>query len=76
LPELATTVGNVVGGYKSIVMNACLAVYQTRHEKMGQFWQRNYYERIIRNEDEFNKISNYIYSNPENWDKDSMFSHF
>jgi len=69
------TVGAVVGGYKSIVMNACLAVYKSKQEIMGKFWQRNYYEHIIRNEKEFNEISNYIYLNPENWDKDSFFNH-
>lgn len=30
-------------------------------------WQRNYYERIIRNENEFNKIREYIINNPVNW---------
>ncbi len=69
------TVGAVVGGYKSIVMNACLSVYKSKQEIMGKFWQRNYYEHIIRNEKEFNEISNYIYLNPENWDKDSFFNH-
>jgi REP element-mobilizing transposase RayT len=27
-------------------------------------WQRNYYERIIRSEDELNKIRDYIAINP------------
>ena len=30
-------------------------------------WQRNYYERIIRNEAELNRIVDYIISNPANW---------
>lgn len=30
-------------------------------------WQRNYYERIIRNEDEFEKIREYIRTNPLRW---------
>ena len=33
-------------------------------------WQRNYYERIIRNEKELNAIRNYIEANPRNWDED------
>ena len=33
-------------------------------------WQRNYYERIIRNEKELNVIRNYIEANPRNWDED------
>lgn len=33
-------------------------------------WQRNYYERIIRNEKELNQIRQYIHDNPMNWEKD------
>jgi putative transposase len=33
-------------------------------------WQRNYYERIIRNEIEYNKIREYIINNPQNWGND------
>ncbi len=33
-------------------------------------WQRNYYEHIIRNKTEWEKIYLYIQSNPEQWDQD------
>jgi REP element-mobilizing transposase RayT len=33
-------------------------------------WQRNYYEHIIRNEREMNKIQEYIINNPIKWDLD------
>ena len=33
-------------------------------------WQRNYYERIIRNETECNKIRQYILDNPSSWELD------
>ncbi|MEW6088305.1 MAG: transposase [bacterium] len=33
-------------------------------------WQRNYYEHIIRNEIELNKIREYIINNPFNWQDD------
>ena len=36
----------------------------------GRFWQRNYYERIIRNENEMNRIRQYITGNPARWDGD------
>lgn len=36
----------------------------------GRFWQRNYYERIIRNENEMNRIREYITGNPARWDWD------
>jgi REP element-mobilizing transposase RayT len=36
----------------------------------GRLWQRNYYERIIRGENEFSKIREYIETNPYAWDED------
>ena len=36
----------------------------------GKLWQRNYYEHIIRNTDELNRIREYIINNPLNWDSD------
>jgi REP element-mobilizing transposase RayT len=36
----------------------------------GRLWQRNYYEHIIRNDDELNRIREYILNNPMNWDED------
>ena len=33
-------------------------------------WQRNYHEHIIRNEQEYNKITEYINNNPILWTND------
>ncbi len=33
-------------------------------------WQRNYHDRIIRNQEESQKIQDYIQNNPSLWDKD------
>jgi len=35
-----------------------------------KIWQRNYYDRIIRNEKELNKIRKYIFENPLKWELD------
>ena len=35
-----------------------------------QIWQRNFFERIIRNETELFKIREYIKLNPLMWDRD------
>lgn len=40
----------------------------------GKLWQRNYYERIIRNETELNKIRQYIVNNPLNWQTDENYN--
>ncbi|HSA07265.1 MAG TPA: hypothetical protein P5556_08805 [Candidatus Gastranaerophilales bacterium] len=43
-----------------------------------RIWQRNYYERIIRNQEEFNTISEYIINNPANWliDENNIYISF
>ncbi|MCK4298288.1 MAG: transposase [Planctomycetes bacterium] len=33
-------------------------------------WQRNYYDRIVRDENELNRIRQYIAENPARWDMD------
>jgi putative transposase len=38
-----------------------------------QIWQRNYYEQIIRNEQELQKIREYITYNPAKWHEDEYF---
>ncbi|PIR99128.1 hypothetical protein COT87_01050, partial [Candidatus Collierbacteria bacterium CG10_big_fil_rev_8_21_14_0_10_44_9] len=35
-----------------------------------RLWQRNYFEHIIRDEDDLDRIRYYIKQNPENWEKD------
>lgn len=60
----APTVFDMVGAYKSLVANGCLEIYKNRNETMGKLWQRNYYEHIIRNEQSYQTISNYIINNP------------
>lgn len=59
------SIGAILCQFKSIVTK------QIRERGFDQFqWQRNYYERIIRNDDELNRIRQYIIDNPENWEKD------
>jgi REP element-mobilizing transposase RayT len=36
----------------------------------GKLWQRNYYERVIRDEEELFEIRKYIQENPLKWDSD------
>lgn len=36
----------------------------------GRLWQRNYFERIIRNDAELDKFCNYILLNPARWSED------
>jgi len=43
----------------------------TKRKMVGTpVWQRNYYEHIIRDEDDFQRIQFYIENNPANWNSD------
>ncbi len=37
-----------------------------------KLWQRNYWEHIIRNENSYQNISNYIINNPSKWKEDIL----
>lgn len=37
-----------------------------------KIWQRNYWEHIIRDENAYNRIAEYIINNPSNWDNDTL----
>jgi REP element-mobilizing transposase RayT len=39
----------------------------------GKLWQRNYWEHIVRNEQELNRIQQYIQNNPTQWQLDKLF---
>lgn len=68
----APTLGDIVGAFKSISTHEYthgINKYQWPSFP-GKLWQRNYYEHIIRNEDELNKIRNYISQNPAQWVED------
>ena len=38
-----------------------------------KIWQRNYYEHIIRNEEAYERISDYIRDNPKRWNEDKFY---
>ena len=61
------TVGAIVRGFKGAVTKR---VNQLCGAPGSPVWQRNFYERIIRNQDEFDRIRRYIINNPTNWNKD------
>ena len=41
--------------------------YNQKYKCNMLIWQRNYYEHIIRNEEEYYKICEYIHENPSRW---------
>ena len=61
----APTLGQVVGAFKSIVATK----WRGRNApcRSARVWQRNYYERVIRDEEELNRVREYILLNPLKW---------
>ncbi|MDW3652613.1 MAG: transposase [Bacteroidia bacterium] len=48
------------------------AVTKWANENLHAFkWQRSYYDRVIRNEEEYHRIKSYISENPNRWCKGS-----
>ncbi len=45
-------------------------INQARNTPGMTVWQRNYYEHVIRYEEDLNKVREYIITNPAGWDKD------
>ena len=43
------------------------------HRFNKKLWQRNYYEHIIRSEDSYLQISEYIRTNPMKWHEDKYY---
>jgi REP element-mobilizing transposase RayT len=61
------TLGQIVGYYK---YQTTLRINQLRDNAGTPFWQRGYYERIIRNQRALQNIQDYILENPLNWELD------
>ncbi len=62
------TVGSIVRGFKIGVTK-----WVRQNTDIYQVWQRNYHEHIIRNENAYIKISEYIRNNPQKWDEDCFY---
>jgi putative transposase len=62
----APTLADVVRAFKS------LSAIQVNRRLMrsGSLWLRNYYEHVVRNEQELTAIREYIQANPALWDDD------
>ncbi|MCF7845663.1 MAG: transposase [Candidatus Peribacteraceae bacterium] len=57
----------IVRGFKTFTARK---INQRQNTPGQPFWQRNYYDRIIRDENELNHTREYIWNNPKNWAND------
>jgi len=68
----AGSVGRIIQAFKSIVTHEyVVGVRQNRYPPFhGRLWQRNYYEHVIRDEEDMRDIRQYILDNPARWTDD------
>jgi REP element-mobilizing transposase RayT len=69
------TIGTIIGEFKSLcILQWIKYIEENNINEIGKFWQRNYYEHIIRNEFELEKIRKYIFENPLKWEDDEYYN--
>ena len=72
ITRVVPTLGDVVGAFKSLTtVEYGRGVREMDWQPFDKrLWQRNYYERIIRNESEYARAGEYIVNNPMKWEFD------
>ena len=73
--HIGSPLHEIVGWFKTMTTNEYI-----RGVKSGAYppfnkrvWQRNYFERIIRDEAEYQRIWHYIDENPARWEEDEYY---
>ncbi|MBN2426488.1 MAG: transposase [Calditrichaceae bacterium] len=62
------TLPKIIGRFK---MNTAKHINIMRNSPDVPVWQRNYWEHIIRDENELNRIRQYIVNNPSQWEREN-----
>ncbi len=66
----SNTIPTIIRGFKSTVTKQ---INKIRNMPGIAVWQRNYWEHIVRNEIELNRIRKYIIENPKKWNDDRNY---
>ena len=64
--------GAIIGQFKSSVTRRLNKLPEENKVQFEKIWQRNYYEKIIRDESHLITIRDYIINNPTNWANDKL----
>jgi len=72
--DFGITAGEIVGAFKSLCVHYCLKWIQSNNPSfnMGRLWQRNFWEHIVRDENELYQLREYIINNPIKWKNDEL----
>ena len=69
--RIAPTLGQIIGAFKSRCSVRWIHYIRDHSlNAVGKIWQRSYYEHVIRNENDLERIRCYIENNPLNWHND------
>ena len=63
------SLGTFIAGFKSSVTRIA-----SMELSIENIWQRNYYEHVIRDEADWERIALYIQDNPRKWEEDRFFN--
>ncbi len=69
------TLGEIIGAFKSTTtVEYIKGVKNSGWQPFdGKLWQRNYFEQIIRNQEAYENITDYIINNPSQWKEDKFY---
>ncbi|MEA1878377.1 MAG: transposase [Bacteroidota bacterium] len=69
------SIGAIVKGFKIGVTKWVRnnAVGDENFHPLQPVWQRNYWDHIIRDEQSYRRISDYIINNPAKWSNEKLF---
>ena len=66
--ENSVSLSQVVGQYK---MSVTKAIH--RYDKKLTVWQRSFYDHVVRNQEDYQRIWTYIVGNPQSWYQDNLY---
>jgi REP element-mobilizing transposase RayT len=67
LGRTTRSLGSLIAGFKQA---STIHINRIRNTLGATVWQRNYYEHIVRDDADFDRIAMYIVTNPERWTQD------
>ncbi len=70
-PTKKYDISNVIGKYKAAVTRNVGNAFM--HSEKEQLWQASFHDHIIRNEQDYLEIWNYIDTNPLKWKEDKLY---
>ena len=72
-PTARKPLGRLVAAFKTVSTKQVNIAHGTPGQPL---WQRNFYEHVIRNEEELDRIREYIATNPMKWETDAENPNF